>query len=250
MRLLLCFFLLLVSISLSAERTLTVLVGMDKPPYIQLQDGTGFELELLREVSRKMGYEAVYLHVPNARIRYLLEQGHGDVATLQQPADEPSELYYSQPYVRYQNAVISLRERELVIQHPQDMQPLRVSAFQNAHFVLGADFQAMAQNSSRYQETTNQQAQVSLLLAGRIDAAVMDINIFHYFRRVSGDNQPIQLHTIFPPSDYRAVFREQSLQQAFDRAMHAFMTSPDYSRLQLEFFGSVNQYQLAPLSTE
>lgn len=236
------------SVSALAERTLTFLVGMDKPPYIQLQDGTGFELELLREVSQRMGYDAVFLHVPNARIRYLLEQGHGDVATLQHLPDQPTELFYSQPYVRYQNAVITLREKELVVQHAQDMQRLSVVAFQNAKIVLGDEFGVMAQSSSRYQETTNQKTQVDMLLAGRIDAAVMDINIFHYFRRVSDDSQPIQLHTLFPPSDYRAAFREQSLQLSFDKALQQLFSHSDYSRMQLEFFGSVNQYQAAGLS--
>ncbi|MCC5826712.1 transporter substrate-binding domain-containing protein [Alkalimonas sp.] len=243
MRYLLGIVLVLFSLSALAERTLTFLVGMDKPPYIQLQDGTGFELELLRQVSKKMGYEAVFLHVPNARIRYLLEQGHGDVATLQRLTEHPTELFYSQPYVRYQNAVITLRERELVIQHAQDMQRLNVVAFQNAKIVLGDEFGEMAQSSSRYQETTNQKTQVDMLLAGRIDAAVMDINIFHYFRRVSDDSQPIQLHTLFPPSDYRAAFREQELQLSFDRALQQLIAKPAYPRMQLEFFGSVNQYQ-------
>ncbi|MEN3160038.1 transporter substrate-binding domain-containing protein [Alkalimonas sp. NCh-2] len=244
MRLLLGLTVLFLSVPAYAERTLTILVGMDKPPYIQLQDSTGFELELLREVSKRMGFDAVFLHVPNARIRYLLEQGHGDVATLQRYAEQPTELFYSLPYVRYQNAVISLREKELVIQHPQDMQRLNVVAFQSAKTVLGDEFGDMAHSSSRYQETTNQKTQVDLLLAGRIDAAVMDINIFHYFRRVSDDSQPIQLHTLFPPSDYRAAFREQTLQQDFDKALQQLFAQPDYHRMQLEFFGSVNQYQL------
>ncbi|MDP4535518.1 transporter substrate-binding domain-containing protein [Alkalimonas collagenimarina] len=245
MRAILALSLWLVSTYSVAENTLTVLVGMDKPPYIQLQDGTGFELELLRKVALHMGYEAVFLHVPNARIRYLLEQGHGDVATLQNASDFSIDLFYSLPYIRYQNAVITLRHREFQIQHSQDLARLSVIGFQNASHVLGPDFAEMAEASRRYQETTNQKTQVDMLLANRVDAAVMDINIFHYFRRVADDNQPIQLHSLFPVSDYRAAFRERRLQQEFDQALVKVQRNEHYRQLQLEFFGSVNQ--LSPL---
>lgn len=168
MRAVLALSLLLVSTYSIAEKVLTLLVGMDKPPYIQLQDGTGFELELLRKVVKNMGYEAVFLHVPNARIRYLLEQGHGDVATLQSASESSIDLFYSMPYIRYQNAVITLRHRDLQIQHSQDLARLSVIAFQNASYVLGPDFAEMAETSRRYQETTNQKTQVDMLLASRI----------------------------------------------------------------------------------
>lgn len=241
MRTVLALSILLFSTFCMAEKTLTVLVGMDKPPYIQLQDGTGFELELLRLVVQHMGYEAVFLHVPNARIRYLLEQGHGDIATLQRAREPSMDLFYSMPYIRYQNAVISLRQSELTIQHSQDLVRLRVIAFQNASQVLGQDFAEMTEISRRYQETTNQKTQVDMLLADRVDAVVMDINIFHYFRRVANDNQPIQLHSLFPVSDYRAGFRERGLQRAFDKALAEVQQHDKYRQLQLEFFGSVNQ---------
>ncbi|MCH8536955.1 MAG: transporter substrate-binding domain-containing protein [Alkalimonas sp.] len=241
MRTVLALSILLFSTFCTAEKMLTVLVGMDKPPYIQLQDGTGFELELLRKVVQRMGYEAVFLHVPNARIRYLLEQGHGDIATLQSVREPSSDLFYSMPYIRYQNAVITLRQNELQIQLSQDLARLRVIAFQNASQVLGQDFAEMTETSRRYQETTNQKTQVDMLLADRVDAVVMDINIFHYFRRVADDNQPIQLHSLFPASDYRAAFRDRRLQQAFDQALAEVQQRERYRQLQLEFFGSVNQ---------
>ena len=241
MRFVLVLCMLLASTSSLAEKTLTVLVGMDKPPYIQLQDGTGYELELLRAVFLDMGYHAIFLHVPKARIRYLLQLGHGDVATLQGFAEPTTDLFYSMPYIRYQNAVITLKLRELQVQHSQDLARMSVIAFQNANRVLGPDFAEMADASRRYQETTNQKTQVDMLLANRVDAVVMDINIFHYFRRGANDNQPIQLHSLFPASEYRAAFRERGLQQAFDQAFAKLQRQEQYRQLQLEFFGSVNQ---------
>ena len=111
---------------------LNVLVGQNKPPYIRLETVSGYELELLREVIRRMGHEAVFVFVPNSRIRALLESGNGDVATLQAvTADEPG-VFFSQPYIRYQNVVVSRSNDELTIQHPADLAGKTVIAFQGA----------------------------------------------------------------------------------------------------------------------
>lgn len=63
------------SFSLQAKTELTILVGLDKPPYIDLNDSSGYELDLLRLLTKKMGYDAVFLHVPNARIKDLMLGG-------------------------------------------------------------------------------------------------------------------------------------------------------------------------------
>jgi len=232
---------LLTPLAIAQERTLSILVGMDKPPYIQMQDGAGFELELLKAVVSEMGYSSVFMHVPNARISYLLEQGNADIATLQGMQETSNQLTYSQPYIRYQNAVITLREHEHSINQPSDLSGLNIVAFQGASRVLGEEFAASIEGSNRYTEVTNQRSQVDLLLLQRIDAAIMDINIFQYYRRVANDHQPIKLHLLFPASDYRCAFRDPLLQQQFDMALRAYQASSDYQRLQLEYFGAINQ---------
>lgn len=37
-----------------ADKPLQVLVGMNKPPYIQVDSSDGYEIELLREIARVM----------------------------------------------------------------------------------------------------------------------------------------------------------------------------------------------------
>lgn len=41
------------SFSLQAKTELTILVGLDKPPYIDLNDSSGYELDLLRLLIKK-----------------------------------------------------------------------------------------------------------------------------------------------------------------------------------------------------
>lgn len=162
---------------------LNVLVGQNKPPYIRLETVSGYELELLREVIRRMGHEAVFVFVPNSRIRALLESGNGDVATLQPvTADEPG-VFFSQPYIRYQNVVVSRSSDELTIQHPADLVGKAVIAFQSASKVLGADYRDAVLQNKNYQETVDQRAQVEMLLQGRAGAIVLDRNFLPIISR-------------------------------------------------------------------
>ena len=113
--------LLLISSAGLGAAPLTVLVGQQKPPYINTANISGYEIELLAEVVKRMGYEPVFLFVPNARIKPLLEQGEGDIASLQPVVTDETGLFYSNPYIRYQNIAVSLASDELVISHSSDL---------------------------------------------------------------------------------------------------------------------------------
>ena len=68
----LAFVLILISDNRLFAAPLNVLVGQNKPPYIELETQSGYALDLLAEIVRRMGHEAVFIFVPNARIRLLL----------------------------------------------------------------------------------------------------------------------------------------------------------------------------------
>jgi polar amino acid transport system substrate-binding protein len=220
---------------------LNVLVGQNKPPYIQLETVSGYELELLREVVRRMGHEAVFVFVPNARIRALLESGNGDIASLQPVLQDEPGLFFSQPYIRYQNVVASRSKDELTIQHPADLAGKTVIAFQGARRVLGADFRDAVSHNSAYQETVDQQAQVEMLLQGRANAIVLDRNIFTYHHQKAQEPVTATLHELFKPTLYRAAFREPALQRAFDKALLSVMLDNWYQQLQMRYFNQQNQ---------
>lgn len=220
---------------------LNVLVGQNKPPYIRLETVSGYELELLREVIRRMGHEAVFVFVPNSRIRALLESGNGDVATLQpMTADEPG-VFFSQPYIRYQNVVVSRSSDELTIQHPADLAGKAVIAFQGASKVLGADYRDAALQNKSYQETVDQRAQVEMLLQGRAAAIVLDRNIFTFHQQNSAMPAAVTVHELFDATLYRAAFRDPALQRSFDKALLSVVLDNWYQQLQMSYFMQLNQ---------
>lgn len=220
---------------------INVLVGQNKPPYIRLDTVSGFELELLREVVRRMGHEAVFVFVPNSRIRALLESGNGDIASLQPVAEDETGLFFSQPYIRYQNVVVSRAKDELTIQHPADLAEKIVIAFQGASRVLGADYRDVVGHNHDYQEMVDQQAQVEMLMQGRAHAIVLDRNIFTFHQQNTTQPVAVSIHELFDSTLYRAAFREPVLQRSFDRALLSVLLDNWYQQLQLRYFMQINQ---------
>ncbi|MBV2128297.1 substrate-binding periplasmic protein [Arsukibacterium indicum] len=232
--------LLVISAGLMAA-PLTVLVGQHKPPYINTANISGYEIELLAEVVSRMGYEPVFVFVPIARIKLLLEQGQGDIASLQPVSADETGLFYSNPYIRYQNIAVSLADDELVISHSSDLGRYSVLAFQNARTVLGPDYTDMARISADYRETVDQQAQLKMLLSRRVQVVVMDRNIFNHYRLQHDSTDGLTVHPLFDTTVYRAAFRDASVQRAFDRALLSVMLDSWYLRLQRKYFGEENQ---------
>lgn len=242
--------------------TLTVLVGQHKPPYIHLDNirqqknaqtvaaaetiadsVVGFEIELLRETVKRMGYEAEFVYLPNARIRHQLEAGVGDIATLQPVVAQPEEpgLYFSEPYIRYQNVVVSRQADTFLITKPSDLVKLTTVAFQGASVVLGSAFNDMVQLATDYRETIDQKSQVDALLSGRADAIVLDRNIFTHHHHEAIAPVEVVMHELFGSTLYRAAFRDVQLQRAFNRALLSVELDHWYQQLQLKYFKQLNQ---------
>ena len=221
-----------------ADKPLQVLVGMNKPPYIQVDSSDGYEIELLREVARVMQVPAEFTYVPNKRIFTLLQQGIGDIATLQIKAEGNPKIFYSCPYIRYQNVAVTLAANQISLNDVADLAPLSVLAFQNAVQVLPEAFQRIALTSPSYRETVDQRTQVEMLQKQRVQAVVMDMNIFFYYNSKAEQSGQVQIHPLFAPTFYRAAFRSKELASAFNQALQQVQKSSAYTLLQERYFGN------------
>lgn len=219
---------------------LTFLVGVDKPPYIQVKDQTGFELELLQQVSERIERCASFIHIPNGRLLELYQQGVADIVTLQQT--RPEGLYASAPYISYQNIVITRADLRPPVRSLEDLRGRRVMAFQNAHLYLAEPYRRLVPAFASYLEVVEQQALPTLLQKNRVDALVMDINIFNYYQRQL-PVPPVALLQLamFGKNRYHLLARDKALMQRFNQALLAFLQSPAYRELQLKYFHQLSQ---------
>ena len=215
-------------------KSLDVAVGWTKPPYVIEQGNTGFEVDLVRALLNKMGYDMRPIYVPYGRSHYLLSNGKVDIAMTLNKNINIGDGVFSEPYVVYQNAAISLRGRGIKILKPADVANYSVVGFQNSHLVLGPEYGQAVKASSFYIELPDQKKQVEMLLKGKTDLVVMDINIFNYFSRelLGLDHmRNVDIHRVFAPSRYRLGFQDQKLKDEFNHTLVEFKNSIDYAEL-------------------
>ena len=219
---------------------LSFLVGVEKPPYIEVATHAGYELELLRQVSLKMHRCAVFIHTPNGRLLELFEQGVADFVSLQRST--PDGTFATAPYISYENVLITRSNLQPPVKKLTDLVGRRVMAFQNAHLYLPPDYASLLPHLSSYLEVVEQHQLPAMLLKDRVDALVMDKNIFeYYYQRVAPGDVSLQQLPLFGKNHYHLLGRDPWLVQRFDQALQLFQLSKEYQQLQLKYFQQANQ---------
>ncbi|MCJ8296715.1 MAG: transporter substrate-binding domain-containing protein [Colwellia sp.] len=221
--------------TLSWAKTLNIVVGLDRPPYIYQENNSGYELELLSQVITLMGYDVSYIYVPYGRTQLLLSEPDIDAITTMTIDTEPKRERLTDTYVTYHNSVVSLAESELEINQLSDLKYIGVISFHNAKSLLGKEYHDAVINNPDYIEIPQQQSQVKLFLQDRVHCIVIDKNIFqHLFKQLKIDI-PVVVHNIFPPTEYQMAFKDPKLVSAFNKHLADFKTSRQYKQLQHKY---------------
>ena len=219
---------------------LQLLVGMEKPPYIKVESQTGYELDLLKAVVKRMGFDSQFIHVPNGRLLTLFSDGQADLVSLQRGT--PTGLYATQPYISYQNILIVRQDLQKDILSLDDLAGLRVMAFQNARQFLPPDYAMAIGKASSYLEVVDQQQLPALLLKNRVDALVMDRNVFwHYYRQTAPTDTSLQVLNFFKPNQYHMLARTPEAAARFNKALAEVKQSALFASLQMQYFAELNQ---------
>lgn len=233
-----CLCSLLLSTSVLAKdvnsNRLSISVGWNKPPYVIEDKNSGFELDMVSAIFRTMGYPVNYVYVPFGRSNTLIKAGKVDAALTMNEHMDIEGLVISDPYISYQNAAISLKGRSIDINSINDLKKYSIVAFQNASVVLGSEYQMATKVSPLYLELPNQHNQVEMLLKGKVDVVVMDINIFNYLSKEiigSSHMSSVVIHRLFPKTNYHIAFQNNDLMSKFNNAMHKYKQSEEYLSL-------------------
>lgn len=230
----------LFSTSVCAKK-ISVVVGCNKPPYVISQTDTGFEVDLVRAILRDMGYEFSPIYVPFGRSARLLSMGSIDIGLTLNNSHDVSSDFLSDAYVVYQNVAVTRKDRALSIDSIEDLKGKSVAAFQTASSVLGEKYGDTLSSHPTYIEMASQDSQVAMLMLGSIDVAVMDRNIFNYFKSQDAQyaDDEVVLHELFPLVAYHAAIPDQQLRAAFNETLQTFIEDGRYQAL-LDVYGLEN----------
>jgi polar amino acid transport system substrate-binding protein len=115
--------------------------------------------------------------MPLARVPFVFKQGKVDAAMPDFGQDmQALGAFYGDPAVLYNNVFISLAERNLTINTPEDIAALSTVSFQGAYKRYPKWLMA-GKNNGLYSENFKQENQVRLLEKGRFVLVLSDINI-------------------------------------------------------------------------
>lgn len=219
---------------------LDILVGVEKPPYIKITTQTGYELELLRAVTKRMGYDSHFIHVPNGRLLELFNEGVADLVSLQRSAQ--LGLYATDPYISYQSILIVRQDLEKRVEGLSDLVGLRVMAYHNARQYLPPEYAAAINKSSSYLEVVEQHQLPVLLLKNRVDALVMDSNVFrYYYHQTAPSDNSLKVINLFKKNRYHMLARSPETAKLFNKALAEVKESGEFHELQLKYFSQLTQ---------
>lgn len=233
-----CLFFLLGNSLLASAQTLRVGFGTHKPPYIFQSEARGLEYDIVMAALQRGDLQPEVYFAPMERLNLMLGRGQLDViATTNERSG--GAIYYSNAYIRYQNVAVALRSRNLNIQHVSDLAGYSVNAFQRARFLLGSEYQAMAENNPRYREEAFQIARNRMLYSGRVDVVVTDMRILRYFNREVYTQvdvaQPLAVYSIFPASDYKLGCRKKADCQRFNDGLAVIQANGEYTAIERRY---------------
>lgn len=237
MKLLWALCLLSLSLTLSAQ-TLRLGFGTHKPPYVFEGEARGLEYDIVVAAAQRGGLQVQVQYAPMERLHLMLRRGQVDaIATTNELSGVSA--FYSDAYIHYQNVAVALSARQLDIQGISDLGRYSVSAFQRARFLLGKEFQHMAEANPQYHEEAYQIARNRLLYSGRVDVVVSDMRILRYFNRevyTQVDvSQPLAIYPIFAATGYKLGCNRQSDCAAFNQGLAVIRESGEYKAIERRY---------------
>lgn len=232
-----CLCLLVISVvpnALAAPPEVRVGMGLTKPPYILESGKEGIEVEIADQALAAAGYKMMGLQFPPARGLAMQRAGQLDMLLTVDEGIGGND-YFSAPYVYFQNVAITLAARNLPIRRIEDLADYSVAAFQNANVILGERFKAVVERHADYKEYPQQIIQNNLLFTSHVDVVVGDRRIFRYFMTRLDPwvdaSQPITIHSIFPPSPRKAVFKDPELRDRFNAGLKIIQNNGVYDAI-------------------
>ena len=221
-----------------ANDELVVVVGLAKQPYVIQVSDSGFEVDLIRNILKKMGKSVKFIYTTFGHSSKMLKIQEVDAIMTTNKSVFSDQLKLSDVYITYQNVAISLKDSNLTINTVKDLANYSIASFQKADKLLGPDFADAAKQSPLYFEVANQSQQPTLLLKKRVETLVMDKNIFKYFTKdltSKERNALFTFHQVFPGTNYRVAFKDKNYLHMFNEILAKYKQSNEYILLRKKY---------------
>ena len=221
------------------DRHIEMLAGLSKPPFVIANEDKGMQIEIIEAAFSKNDMFVRFTYLPLSRhLDVFHSRGFDGIITLSEH-EKQRGICLSKPYIIYQNVAVTLADSALNISTIDDLAKLKVAAFQDATRFIGEEYSTTFKNLNSYTELADQKSQIALLFSGRVDAVVMDINIFKHLlankRHENSSNKTLnkkyKIHFLFKPRVYTAGFKNKELCQQFDQGINEIVADGSYQKI-------------------
>lgn len=214
--------------------SIEMIAGFVKPPFIIEENGSGLQLDIIRQALSNKGYQVNFLHLPLGRNITAFQRMNADgVITLPNDYEHPG-MHMSAPYIVYQNVAVSLAANGFNIGSVNDLSGKSVAAFQHAKKFLGKQYRDTVSYAVSYREIAEQKKQIEMLFLRQAEVIILDLNIFKHFIKTSNDkrfNKAFNVHYIFDQRHYAAGFRSEKIAKDFDLAVAKMKEDGSYQEI-------------------
>ncbi len=236
MRKLILFLLFFVSVINSKE--LNIAFGYDKPPFTFSKDSyVGIEPELVQKALAPFGYKVKVSHMPKYYLENILYKKNSYDGASSITAKSGDGLYYSDKYTYYENYAITRKKDHIKIDTIDDLKNVNFVSWNSSYNDLGKKFHAMFNPKSglyksKYHQNPSQLEDVKMFFEGKVDAILIDKNIFKWFTTYLNIKDEFEFHPIFPHKKWYAVaFRSKKIRDDFNKGLKRLRESGEYDAI-------------------
>ena len=208
------------------------------PPYIFQKQNKGIEIDIISAALAVKGHTLKPLYFPLGRIPIAFTSNLVDAAMGDMGVNlEPKGGFYANPAVIYNNVFITLKNQNISIEKPNDLDQLRVVSFQGAENRY-PKWLKKVKEEKRFYGISDQLTQVKLLHFGRYDVVLSDRFIFYYFVKQMRLTNVLEVNevdehifTTVNPEDYRPVFRDPKVRDDFNLGLKEIKETGEFQKI-------------------
>ncbi|PHS37849.1 MAG: hypothetical protein COB07_09900 [Sulfurovum sp.] len=235
------------------KNTLNIAVGYNRPPFMFGKTSQkGIELDLASKALVLAGYKTGDIRqVSFRKASHILQKNKNiDVAVTVEKIKD-SGLFYSEPFMTFDNVVITRKKDKLIIENEDDLVDRTLTTWIGANKVLTPRFHELfkegaATRTKKYQEIVDQTEQHRLFFIEQVEAIVVDKTIFQWQKYNFKDKLELEeeydVHDIFPEKTYYYVaFKNEKIRDRFNKALKKLKKEDTYKNVYKHYIeGKIN----------
>jgi len=246
------------------KKDLNIAAGYNRPPFMFGKTSKkGIEVNIATKALELAGYKVGDIQQMSfKKAAHILQKNDNmDVAVTVQKVKD-SGLYYSEPFISFDNVVITRKKDNIIINSEDDLIDKSVSTWSGANKVLTPRFHELFKEgattrTNKYQEIVDQTEQHRLFFLEQVEAIVVDKTIFQWqennFKKEFDIKGEYDIHDIFPEKTYYYIaFKSERIRDDFNKALNELKEEDIYKNVYNHFIeGRINlQLDIANLITQ